>query len=174
MDPTERAHVEQLLQISRAHLHELEKQAAALGLAAPPHVAVQLAEYRQKVAELEQRLSAALPRHNLPPRDYECFVGRQQELEEVRRLLLPYPKSRHHLVTIDGIGGIGKSALALETAYTFRDGYAALPEVERFEAIGWAGFERGMSEGRQQRNWAPGRVLDRHPTPRPLIVRRAA
>ena len=155
MDPTERAHVEQLLQISRAHLRELEKQAAALGLAAPPHVATQLTEYSQKVAELEQRLSAALPRHNLPPRDYERFVGRQPELEEVRRLLLPYPKSRHHLVTIDGIGGIGKSALALETAYTCCDQYAVLPEAERFDALVWVSAKRtyltagGLVERRQ-------------------------
>ena len=100
-------------------------------------------------------MKAELPHHNLPPRDYEQFVGRQKELDDVRKLLLPYPKSRYHLVTIDGIGGIGKSALALETAYMFVDQYAALPASERFEAIVWVSAKRnyltadGILERRQ-------------------------
>src|SRR5215213_9457389 len=155
MDSIQRAHVEQLLQLNRAHLRELETQQAKLGVLAPSGIAVQLAEYQRKITDLERQLAEALPRHNLPPRDYERFVGRQPQLEEVRRLLLPYPKSRHHLVTIDGIGGIGKSALALETAYHARDGYAGLPEAERFEAIVWVSAKRtyltadGILEQRQ-------------------------
>ncbi len=100
-------------------------------------------------------MAELLPLHNLPPRDYERFVGRQKELADVRRLLLPYPKSRYHLVTIDGIGGIGKSALALEAAYSYCDGYAALPETERFGAIVWVSAKRsyltadGILERRQ-------------------------
>ena len=155
MNAEERAHVEQLLEINRAHLRELETQQAKLGILAPSGVAVQIAEYRQKIAELEEQLSKALPRHNLPPRDYEQFIGRQKELAELRRLLQPYPKSRAYVITIDGIGGIGKSALALETAYTFRDQYATLPESERFEAIVWVSAKRsyltadGILERRQ-------------------------
>jgi tetratricopeptide (TPR) repeat protein len=49
--------------------------------------------------------------HNLPQPDYGTFVGREQEQAQIHRLLSP--ESRHFLVTIDGIGGIGKSALAL-------------------------------------------------------------
>lgn len=82
-------------------------------------------------------MNALTPRHNLPPRDYERFVGRQPELEQLRRLLLPYPKSRYHLVTIDGIGGIGKSALAIETAWLLVESHTSLAEAERFEAIVW-------------------------------------
>ena len=155
MDATERAHIENLLKIDRAHLRELEMQQAKLGILAPSGVAVQIEEYRKKIDELDRRLNAAMPRHNLPPRDYERFVGRQNELEDVRRLLLPYPKSRHHLVTIDGIGGIGKSALALETAYQARERYASLAEAERFEAIVWVSAKRtyltadGILEHRQ-------------------------
>jgi tetratricopeptide (TPR) repeat protein len=155
MDSIQRAHIEQLLQLNRAHLRELETQQAKLGVLAPSGIAVQLAEYQRVITDLEHQLADALPRHNLPPRDYERFVGRQPQLEEVRRLLLPYPKSRHHLVTIDGIGGIGKSALALETAYQARDSYASLPEAERFEAIVWVSAKRtyltadGILEQRQ-------------------------
>jgi hypothetical protein len=142
MDAIDRAHIENLIKIDRAHLRELELQQAKLGLLAPSGIAVQIEEYRQKIADLEGRLNEAMPHHNLPPRDYERFVGRQKELEDIRRLLLPYPKSRHHLVTIDRIGGIGKSALALETAYLARERYAALPEPERFEAIVWVSAKR--------------------------------
>lgn len=95
-------------------------------------------------------------RHNLPARDYERFVGRHDELAQLRRLLLPYPKSRYHLVTIDGIGGIGKSALALETAWRLAEGEAAAPEAERFAAIVWVSAKRTYLtvegiEARQQR-----------------------
>jgi tetratricopeptide (TPR) repeat protein len=76
-------------------------------------------------------------RHNLPQPDYGKFVGRQEELTQVHRILRPYPHSRHPLVTIDGIGGIGKSALALEAAHHYLRDYDRLPEEERFEAIIW-------------------------------------
>jgi tetratricopeptide (TPR) repeat protein len=147
MDEEERAHNESLLQIYTGHLRQLELMAAKYGdLAVPPHVALEIAEYRRKISELEGRLRPPSsqrtegPRHNLPPRDYERFVGRQQELAEVRRLL--GLRSRIFIVTIDGIGGIGKSSFALETAYVFVEQYAELPEDERFEAIVWVSAKR--------------------------------
>ncbi len=155
MDQEERAHIEQLLDLNRAHLRELETQQAKLGILAPSGIAVQIAEYQRTIADLDRQLSKAMPRHNLPPRDYERFVGRQKELADVHKLLQPYPKSRAYVITIDGIGGIGKSALALETAYAFREQYASLPENERFEAIVWISAKRsyltadGILERRQ-------------------------
>ncbi|MEI6778340.1 MAG: AAA family ATPase [Chloroflexales bacterium] len=156
MTHEDRSHIERLLDIHRASLRELEVQAATFGdLYVPPHVAHQLTEHQGKIAELEAQLNTMMPLHNLPPHDYERFVGRQKELAEVRRLLLPYPKSRYHLITVDGIGGIGKSALALESAYSYCDGYATLPEAERFGAIVWISAKRsyltadGILERRQ-------------------------
>lgn len=55
--------------------------------------------------------------HNLPQPDYGEFVGRKEELAQIFKLLRPHPFSRHHLIVIDGIGGIGKSTLALEVAH---------------------------------------------------------
>jgi tetratricopeptide (TPR) repeat protein len=49
--------------------------------------------------------------HNLPPRNE--FVGRKDEIEKVHQALL----SRPHIISIDGIGGVGKTALALEIAH---------------------------------------------------------
>ncbi len=75
--------------------------------------------------------------HNLPQPDYGRFVGREAELGKVYRILRPYPHSQEHLVTIDGIGGIGKSALALEIAHRYLRNYDQIPPEERFEAIVW-------------------------------------
>jgi tetratricopeptide (TPR) repeat protein len=49
--------------------------------------------------------------HNLPPRSE--FVGRKAEKARVHEALC----SRSYLISIDGIGGIGKSSLALEVAF---------------------------------------------------------
>jgi len=73
--------------------------------------------------------------HNLPQPDYGTFIGREQELAQIQQLLSP--GSRHFLVTIDGIGGIGKSALALEVAHRYLREYDRLPVQERFKAIIW-------------------------------------
>jgi hypothetical protein len=73
--------------------------------------------------------------HNLPQPDYGQFIGREEELKRVHELLSP--NSRHFVVTIDGIGGIGKSALALEVAHRYLRDYDRLAPEERFEAIIW-------------------------------------
>lgn len=93
------------------------------------------------------------PWHNLPRRTYSQFVGRHKELKELAKLMLPYPKSRHFAVTLDGIGGVGKSALALEFAHRHREHYTALSEDERFEAIVWVTAKRTLltARGIQQR-----------------------
>ena len=48
--------------------------------------------------------------HNLPA-PLTSFVGRSSELEAIERLL-----DRHRLVTLTGVGGVGKTRLALEVA----------------------------------------------------------
>jgi LuxR family glucitol operon transcriptional activator len=72
--------------------------------------------------------------YNLPHPHYGSFVGREKELRQIVELLKP--KSRSWVVVIDGIGGIGKSTLALEVANQYLVANS-LPEAERFEAIVW-------------------------------------
>ncbi len=93
------------------------------------------------------------PWHNLPQRLYTTFVGRESELEKLKSLMLPYPRSRHYMATIDGIGGVGKSALALELAHFYREYYELLPPEERFEVIVWVSAKRTLltNNGIQQR-----------------------
>jgi len=93
--------------------------------------------------------------HNLPQPDYGHFVGRDAELKKINDILRPYPQSQHALVTIDGIGGIGKSALALEIGHRFLRQFDDLPPEERFDAIIWASAKQtiltaeGISTRRQ-------------------------
>ncbi|MEL6880158.1 MAG: NB-ARC domain-containing protein [Cyanobacteria bacterium J06607_10] len=55
------------------------------------------------------------PSHNLPARDYSTFIGRARSLQQLLSFLTKSsPVARISLV---GIGGIGKTALALEAAH---------------------------------------------------------
>lgn len=98
----------------------------------------------QELGEQQKLLAAAtlpaLPAppkvfHNLPNPDYVRFVGRETELARLKQLLAP--ENRTWVIVIDGIGGIGKSALALETAHRYLQEFDSLPERERFQAIIW-------------------------------------
>lgn len=49
--------------------------------------------------------------HNLPSKGYNTFIGRQSELEELNNKV---SHKRNYITALDGIGGVGKSAIALE------------------------------------------------------------
>jgi tetratricopeptide (TPR) repeat protein len=68
--------------------------------------------------------------HNLPPRS--DFVGREDEKKRVHEAL----RSRSYLVSIDGIGGIGKSSLALEVAHECLQ--ASQPEASESDYLTFA------------------------------------
>jgi LuxR family glucitol operon transcriptional activator len=82
---------------------------------------VQVLDYlqkrREKSGEHGEKPQLPLPPpasqipHNLPPRSE--FIGREAEKARVHEAL----RSRSYLVSIDGIGGIGKTVLALEVAH---------------------------------------------------------
>jgi hypothetical protein len=119
----EREHLRKLIELHRANLQHYEELEAKYGLDCPIYVknakdeaCKGLAEARAKLAALEGRAPDAEPSipaipQNLPPRGE--FIGREKEMEQVRQALA----SRSYLVVIEGIGGIGKTALALEVAH---------------------------------------------------------
>jgi predicted ATPase/DNA-binding winged helix-turn-helix (wHTH) protein len=65
---------------------------------------------RQDASLAESRAKAPVRRHNLPAR-ITSFIGRDSELEDVRRLL-----GRSRVVTVIGPGGSGKTSIAIEVA----------------------------------------------------------
>ena len=85
--------------------------------------------------------------HNLPQPAYSEFVGRESELQTITAILRPYPDSQIAVVTIDGIGGIGKSALASEVCHDYLRNCAELPVAERFDAIVWSSAKRTILTG---------------------------
>jgi hypothetical protein len=97
--------------------------------------------------------------HNLPQPDYGRFVGREKEFAQVVRILRL--RILTPLVTIDGIGGIGKSALALEVTHFYLRNFDRIPPEERFEAIIWTSAKQTVLsvEGIVQRRQAL-RTLD--------------
>ncbi|BAY45061.1 hypothetical protein SAMD00079811_26630 [Scytonema sp. HK-05] len=55
------------------------------------------------------------PYCNLPSQTYQEFIGRKKELSQLlKQISLSY---RAPIITVDGIGGVGKTALVLEAAY---------------------------------------------------------
>ncbi len=110
---------EQNLALERAKhaLTILEEQAAGYtALTIPAHVVIEIEEKRKEVARLEglaEEGAAAFSTNNLPRR--KPFFGRETEI--ARALDALAPDDRGWGVMIDGIGGIGKTALAVEVAY---------------------------------------------------------
>ena len=76
----------------------------------------------------------SLPKQNLP-RQINEFIGRESELEQLLEYMsLDY---RPPYINVDGIGGVGKTALVLEAAYRcweFRHGVSTV-ETPLFDAI---------------------------------------
>jgi len=73
--------------------------------------------------------------HNLPHRG--DFIGREKEKKQVHEAL----RSRSFIVTIDGIGGIGKTSLALEVLHECLAASQNSPstqyEAQKFDAFIW-------------------------------------
>lgn len=79
----------------------------------------------------------ALVRHNLPQAEHGRFVGRRDEIATIHSILRPYPSSQYHLVVIDGIGGIGKTSLAIEAASAYIVRSTDFAGDERYDAVVW-------------------------------------
>ncbi|MEA3309013.1 MAG: tetratricopeptide repeat protein [Chloroflexota bacterium] len=105
------------LRRARHALGILEGQAAGYtALTIPANVVIEIEEKRKEIARLEgiaEEGQEAFSTNNLPRR--RPFFGREKEI--ARALAALDPDDRGWGVMIDGIGGIGKTALAVEVAY---------------------------------------------------------
>ena len=113
--------LEQVLETAQLVLGVLEKQAAGYTeLTIPANLVVELEAQRKKVTSLEDRLKQlqgfkldSIP-NNLP-RLANIFVGRKTEIKRCMDALVP--EERGWGISIDGLGGIGKTTLAVEVAH---------------------------------------------------------
>jgi len=86
----------------------------------------------------------AKPKHNLPQPTYGKFIGRENEISQISKILRPYPHSQHSVISIDGIGGAGKSTLVLEVAHWYLRNNSRLASRERFDAIVWVSAKESI------------------------------
>ena len=77
----------------------------------------------------------AIP-HRLAHMEHRRLIGRQDERKQLQELLSP--RYAAYLITVDGIGGVGKTALVLDVAYESlraSTGEIVRPHIPTFEAI---------------------------------------
>ena len=70
-----------------------------------------------KPVRIEEKAEAIEPKHNLPLQ-LSSFIGRETEIDAVANLL-----ARNRLVTLAGVGGIGKTRLALQVGQKVLNNY---------------------------------------------------
>ncbi|MDJ0799354.1 MAG: tetratricopeptide repeat protein [Calothrix sp. MO_167.B12] len=116
--------LQRTLKRARRALQILEEEKVGYGIRIPVDLQIEFEEKQKEVASLEARLaqlqggtSNSVP-DNLP-RYSSVFVGRKREIEQCLEALAP--EERGWGVAIDGIGGMGKTTLALEVAYLARE-----------------------------------------------------
>lgn len=136
MDKEEIAHLEKMIELHKKNLYILEEMLAKYGVDQPLHLVNSVTMEREAIAryskqiknltsetEKEQKSSALA---SLPRRPY--FVGREEEIRTILESL--QPNSRTFIIGIEGVGGIGKSALAIEVSHR-------CIENDLFEAVIW-------------------------------------
>lgn len=116
-------HLKTLKSQHERNIRALEEMLASYGLERPIHLLNSLTFEQETLQTLQNRLDAiegkpgaeqnAVPPVNLPRRTY--FVGREREIEVILESLSP--ASRTFIVALEGLGGVGKSSLAVEIGY---------------------------------------------------------
>jgi len=136
MDKEEITHLERMIELHKKNLYTLEEMLAKYGTDQPLHLVNSVTMEKEAIArytkQIESLTSSGRERErtailaNLPRRSY--FVGREDEIKAILQSL--QPSSRTFIIGIEGIGGVGKSALAIEVSHR-------CVENELFESVIW-------------------------------------
>jgi len=123
MDKAEITHLETMISLHKKNLYTLEEMLARYGTDQPLHLVNSLTMEREAIARYNKQIeilmgnSKEIEKSNLlaglPRRPY--FVGREEELKSALQSL--QPNSRTFIVGVEGIGGVGKTALAIEVSH---------------------------------------------------------
>jgi NB-ARC domain len=131
-------HIRNLIAKHQKNLYAIEEILANYGVDRPIHVLNSLTFEQETLKKLQAKLDALEKPfeqqtreektclHNLPRRPF--FVGREREIETILASL--DAASRTFIVAIEGLGGVGKTSLAIEVAYR-------CIEKELFTSIIW-------------------------------------
>ena len=142
MNKAEITHLERMIELHKKNLYTLEEMLAKYGTDQPLHLINSVTMEKEAIARYSKQIEG-LPHvnkerektsvlANLPRRPY--FVGREDELRAVLQSL--QPNSRTFIIGIEGIGGVGKSALAIEISHR-------CVEDDLFES-GYLDFRQGI------------------------------
>ena len=136
MDKEEITHLERMISLHKKSIYALEEMLATYGTDQPLHLVNSLTMEKEAIARYTRQIesitgtSKETEKSNLlaslPRRPY--FVGREEEIKTVLQSL--QPNSRTFIIGIEGIGGVGKSTLAIEVSYR-------CIENDLFEAVIW-------------------------------------
>jgi len=136
MNKEEIIHLERMIDLHKKNLYILEEMLATYGTDQPLHLINSATMTREAIARYTKQIEGITSSHkereksnlmaNLPRRPY--FVGRESELNAVLQSL--QPNSRTFIIGIEGIGGVGKSALAIEVSHR-------CVENDLFESVIW-------------------------------------
>ena len=129
-------HLERMIDLHTKNLYILEEMLAKYGVDQPLHLVNSLTMEKEAIARYRKQIEALTTGvreteknnllANLPRRPF--FVGREAEIESALESL--QPNSRTFIIGIEGIGGVGKSALAIELSYR-------CVEADLFESVIW-------------------------------------
>lgn len=136
MHKEEIIHLERMIDLHKKNMYMLEEMLAKYGLDQPLHLVNSLTMEKEAIARYSKQIEALTTGArvseknsllaNLPRRPF--FVGREAEIETVLQSL--QPNSRTFIIGIEGIGGVGKSALAIELSHR-------CIEADLFESVIW-------------------------------------
>jgi tetratricopeptide (TPR) repeat protein len=136
MDKAEITHLERMIDLHRKNLYTLEEMLAKYGADQPLHLVNSVTMEKEAIARYSKQIEAITSTGKerekssvlatLPRRPY--FVGRESELSAVLESL--QPNSRTFIIGIEGIGGVGKTALAIEVSHRCVDN-------DLFESVIW-------------------------------------
>jgi tetratricopeptide (TPR) repeat protein len=136
MNKAEIIHLERMIELHRTNLFAIEEMLAKYGADKPLHLINSLTMEKEAIARYSKQIEGVTSSHkerekssvlaSLPRRPY--FVGREAELSAVLESL--QPNSRTYIIGIEGIGGVGKSALAIEVSHRCL-------EADFFESVIW-------------------------------------